>query len=124
ATDGEDDDVGVFRDLYCFGDLRAIFGGIAGHDFILLPRAADGNFAAFGVADFGAIADVGFNTVEHGDVVFRLATVSTVETAICVRANDGNLAQFLDVERHDVAVVLEQRHRFARGFQRQFAIRL
>ena len=32
-----------------FGDLAAIFGGIAGHHFILHPRAADGDLAAFAV---------------------------------------------------------------------------
>ena len=37
AADGEHDDVGLLRHFDSFGDLSAIFCGIAGDDFVLIP---------------------------------------------------------------------------------------
>ncbi len=88
ATDGEHDDVGLLRDFDGFGNLSAVFGRIAGNDFVLLPRAADGDFATFGVEHFDVLADLLTDAFEHGDVEFGSAAVAAEQRAVGIWPDD------------------------------------
>ena len=61
AADGENNDVGLLGDFDRLGNLLPVFNGIAGNDRILIPVAADGDFAAFAVEYLGAVANPRFN---------------------------------------------------------------
>ena len=88
AADGQHDHVRLFGDIHGFRDLLAVFVRIAGHDCVLVPVAADGNFAAFAEKHFGAAANLGLNAVQDGDIVLGHSAVATEQTAMGVRAND------------------------------------
>ena len=66
AADGQDDRIGAAGDFDGLGDAAAVLGGVARHDFVLPPRAADRDLAAFVVQDFDAVADALANAGEDG----------------------------------------------------------
>src|ERR1022692_4847078 len=88
AADGEHDHIGPFRHFDGFGNLAAIFGGIAGDHFILHPGAADGDLAAFAVEHFGADTDPGPDAIEHRDVMLGNAAVAAQQAAVGVGSDD------------------------------------
>ena len=118
-------DVGLLGDFDGLGDLLAVLGRIAGRHFVLAARSRRlRDLAAFAVEHVHAVADLGLDAVEHGDVVLGHAAVAAEQAAVGVRADDGDGLELRRVERREVAVVLEQRDRLARGLQRQLAMRV
>ncbi len=122
AADGQHDHVRSFGHFHGFRDLPSVFLRIAGHDFVLVPVAANGDLAAFAVKHFGAAADLGLDALEHGNVVFRNAAVPAQQAAVSIGSNYRNLLHALQIERHGIALVPEQSYRFASCAARQFSI--
>src|SRR5215831_16416120 len=89
-TDGQDNEIRLFSDLHCFRNLPAIFFRIARHNLIDVPRAANRNLAAFAVEHLDARAGFGPDALEHSDLLFGHATVTTEQAAIGVWTNDGD----------------------------------
>jgi hypothetical protein len=111
-----------FATLHRFGNLFAVFFGIARHHFILVPRAADGDLAALAVEDLDLLADLLLDAVEHRDIVLRHAAVSAQQAAIRVGTDHGDGLDLLEIERREIVFVLEQRDRFMRRGKRQLAM--
>ena len=88
AADREHDHVGLLRDLHGFGDLLAVLFRIARRRLrSCVPRAADGDLAAFAVEDLRAVADLVADALEHRDVVLRHAAVAAEQAAIGIGAD-------------------------------------
>src|SRR5262249_50636902 len=99
AADGEHNHIRFFGDLDGFGNLLAVFFRIAGENFVLIPRAAERNFAAFAVEHLYAVADLCLDAVKHGDIVFRYAAVAAEQAAMRIWADDRNGSNFLRIKR-------------------------
>jgi hypothetical protein len=83
-----------------------------------------GDLAAFGVKHFDAVADLGPDAFQHGDVVFRHAAVTAEQRAMRVRPDDRDGLQLRRIERGKVVFVLQQRDGLAGGLERQLAMRI
>src|SRR6185437_4836034 len=96
-TEREDDHIGVFYRIGCFGNPLALLLRVARKNFIALPGTAIArDFATLAVDHFGTITHFRANAFQNGDVAFRHATVATEQRTIGVRADYGDGAQFFD----------------------------
>ena len=124
AAERKNDDVGLLRDFDSFFDLTAIFCRI-GRDYgVLIPVAADGDFATFAVEDLRAIADPVPDAFEDRDFVFGNSAVSAEKGAVGVGTDHGDGFDLVQVERGDVVVVLEEGNGFLRGGAGELLVRI